>query len=154
VGDTVYINIVTSTGATTFTSSGFYIALTGTSGSVVKIPAIIVGTTFESGTLTELTIQPKAQKSIPTGSLSDYSYFLPGVSAGITDPTDVEETPVFAPFSAQTGEVANTLSELTIPNSSSYSADVAARNFIVIASNVTRWRGNILQKQNVRVRAL
>ena len=154
VGDTVYINIVTSTGGTTFTSSGFYIALTGTSGSVVKIPAIIVGTTFESGTLTELTIQPKAQKSIPTGSLSDYSYFLPGVSAGITDPTDVEETPVFAPFSAQTGETVNTLSELTIPNSSSYSADVAARNFIVIASNVTRWRGNILQKQNVRVRAL
>jgi hypothetical protein len=153
-GDTVYINIVTSTGSNIFTSSGFYIALTGTSGSVVKIPAIIVGTTFESGTLTELTIQPKAQKSIPTGSLSDYSYFLPGVSAGITDPTDVEETPVFAPFSAQTGETVNTLSELTIPNSSSYSADVAARNFIVIASNVTRWRGNILQKQNVRVRAL
>ena len=154
VGETVFINISSTQGGVGLSASGFYIALTGTTGSVVKIPAVSVGNTFVSGTLTELTIQPKAQKSMPTGSLSDFTYYLPGVTGGITDPTDVIETPIFAPYSANTGESVNVLAETTIPNSSSYAAQVTAGDFIVIESNVTRWRGNILQKQNVKVRAL
>jgi len=154
VGDTVAVTLATTTGSIGINTNGFFIALTGTTGSVVKIPAVPIGTTFVSGTVVELTIQPKAQKTIPTGSLSEFTYYLPGVTGGITDPTDVTETAVFAPFSAQTGEAVGTLSSLTIPNAASYSADVVAGNFIVIESNVTRWRGNILQKQDVKVRAL
>lgn len=154
VGEVVFISISTTQGGVAINSSGFYVALTGTTLSVVKIPAVSVGDTFVSGTLTELTIQPKAQKSMPTGSLSDFTYYLPGVTAGITDPTDVIETPIFAPYSATTGESVNVLSETTIPNSLSYAAQVTAGDFIVIESNVTRWRGNILQRQNVKVRAL
>jgi hypothetical protein len=146
VGDVVYVAITGSTG----TIENSFVALTGTSGSQVVISAIDVGT-FDSGTLTELAEQPRGQKTIPTGSVTDFSYYLPGVTAGITTFDDVTETEVFAPFSAFTGRAVSTLSAGSVPTAEDYAAD---GNYLTIESNITRWMGNIIQKADVKVRAL
>jgi len=158
VGDAFSYTVSTSStsGGATFnrTTAGFTYALAGTTSSVVKMPAISILTTFESGQLTELTIQPRSQKSIATGSVTDFTYYLPGVTGGISTFSDVTETDTFAPFSATTGEAANVLSVLTIPDANTYNAQVTAADYLVIESSVTRWMGNIIQRADVKVRAL
>lgn len=154
VGDVVYVSITTSFSGNTISVNQFAYALTGTTTSVVKIPAIPLLATLDSGTLTELSIQPKGQKTIPTGSNSDFSYYLPGVTAGITDPSDVTETEVFAPYSGNNGQSVTTLNETTIPDAETYSTQIDDGDYITIESNVTKWFGNMIQKQDVKVRAL
>ena len=154
VGDVIAYRINSTIGAITLSVQGMAHALPGTTTSVVKIPAINIGTTFVDGTLTELTIQPRAQKSIPSGSVIDYTYYLPGVTPGITTFDDVDETDTFTAFSARTGESVSTLDVNTIPDGVTYQAQVTAGEYLVVSSEVTRFRGNIIQRADVKVRAL
>lgn len=154
VGDVIFFTLTTTGGGVTITVSDYTTALAGTTGSVVKIPSVAVLGTFDSGTLTELLVAPGPQKTIPTGSITDYTYYLPGVTSGITVPGDVEESTIFAPMSARTGRSVNTLADDTVPDSATYAAQITNRDYIIIESNVTRWKGNIIQRANVKVRAL
>lgn len=154
IGEVIYVALTTTTGGSTFAVNNYYRVLTGTTGSAIKIQAVPVGTTFGAGTVTELTIQPTGQKTIPTGSNSDFSYYLPGVTVGITVPADVTETATFTATSGFTGEAVSTLSETTIPTSAEYAAMIDDGDYIVAESNVDKWFGNIIQKQDVKVRAL
>ena len=154
VGESLYYTVRTTQEGITLTSSGYAYALSGTSGGVIKIPATTLGNTFVSGTVTELVIQPSAQKTISTGTLVDYTYYLPGVTSGITNPEDVTESAVFSPFSAYTGAAVNTLTNTTIPDQATYNTQVSSGDYLIIESNVTRLQGNIIQKADVKVRAL
>ena len=154
VGEAFYYTVTTTQDGITVNSSGYAYALSGTSGGVIKMPAIALGTTFVSGTVTELVIQPSGQKTISTGTLVDYTYYLPGVTPGITNPEDVTESAVFSPFSAETGEAVNTLTNKTIPDQATYNTQVSSGDYLIIESNVTRLQGNIIQKADVKVRAL
>lgn len=153
VGDVVYIN-ATWTGAISKTFMGYRVALTGTTGSAVKVADLQGGTTFDSGTLTELDYEPRGQKSQLTGSITDYSYYLPGVTPGITNPTDVTEDEVFQITNTLNLEASQFVSETTIPDLATYEGDVAAGNYLLISSEVNRWKGNILVKENRKIRAL
>jgi hypothetical protein len=153
VGDVVYI-VATWTGAITKTFTGYRVALTGTTGSAVKVADLQGGTTFDNGTLTELDYQPRGQKSQLTGSITDYSYYLPGVTGGITDPTDVTEDDVFQITNTTTLEASQFVSETTLPDLATYDASVTAGDYIIVSSEVNRWKGNILVKENRKIRAL
>lgn len=153
IGDVVFVTVSSTSASVSITTAGFYTVIAGTTGSVVKIPAIALGT-FSGGTLTELNIQPRAQKSLPVSSYTDFSYYLPGVTSGITTPADVTTLDTFQAYSARTGEQVRTLDETTIPDVASYAADATAGNFLIIESTITRWYGNILQRADVKVKAI
>lgn len=153
VGDVVYIE-ATWTGTISKTFTGYRVALTGTTGSAVKVSDLNGGTTFDSGTLTELTIQPRGQKSQLTGSITDYSYYLPGVTAGITLPTDVTEDEIFFITDTETLEASQFVTPLTLPDLNTYTTDVTNGEYLTISSEVKRWMGNILVKENRKIRAL
>lgn len=153
VGDVVFIEIASSSGGSTINVSNFTRALSGTTASQVNVPAIAL-LTFDSGTLTELTIQPRPQKSLPVSTFTDFKYYLPGVTTGITDIDDIDTLDTFSAFSARSGERVSVLDDETIPDVASYIADVTAGNFLVIESTLTRWHGNIIQRADVKVRAI
>jgi hypothetical protein len=151
-GDIVYIT-ANWTGVVSVAFAGYRAVLSASPGSIV-VALIGGGTTFEDGTLTQLTLQPRGQKPELTGSITDFTYYLPGVTAGISLPTDVPESEVFAPYNPNTFSATVTLSELTIPGILEYQAQIAAREYIILNSKITRYMGNILQRANVKVRAL
>ncbi len=150
IGDLFYLEITTSTTVVT----GYFVAITGTTGSVVKFKLLTLGGVFDSGTLTELVIQPRGQDAVETGSTSDFTYYLPGVTAGITDATDVTETAVFKAYNPATGASVLTLGQSTVPSFVEYAEMVSDGDYIVVASNVKRWRGNIIEREDIKVRAL
>jgi len=101
-----------------------------------------------------ISIQPRGSKAVSVGSLTEFTYYLPGVTGGITNPDDVEESVIFAPHSISTGQETSTLNSFTVPTINDYYDDITAGNYITIQSNITKWRGNILQKADVKVRAI
>jgi hypothetical protein len=153
VGDIVYVSL-NWTGTVAVSFNGFRVALSGTTASVVKVALIGGGTTFANGTVTELDSQPRPQKAMTTGSITDFTYYLPGVTGGITTAADVTEDTTFSILNTSTMAATNIMSETTIPAYIEYQADIDAGNYIIIASEVTRWRGNIIQKANRKIRAL
>lgn len=153
VGDVIFVN-VTWTGTITKNFQGFRVALSGTTGSIVKVAFIAGGTTFDSGTLTELDFQPRAQDAKLTGSITDFTYYLPGVTGGISVPSDVTEDDTFKVLDTNTFGATVTMTATTIPSFVEYQADIDAGNYIIINSRVSRWKGNIIQKANLKVRAL
>jgi hypothetical protein len=153
VGDVVYIEM-TWTGDVGVVFAGYRVVLTGTTSSIVKVALISGGTTFDSGTLVELAVQPRAQESKLTGSITDFTYYLPGVTDGITTPSDVTEDETFSILDTNTLTATSIMTATTIPNYATYQTQVDAGEYIILNSRVTRWKGNILQKANLKVRAL
>lgn len=153
VGDVIYL-VLAWTGTVSVNFNGFRTVLSGSTGSVIKVSGVSAGTTFDSGTVTELNNQPRGQKPELTGSITDFTYYLPGVTGGITVPEDVTETDTFNPFDPNTAQATVTLSVTTIPTFGEYQAQIDAGNYIVIDSRITRWKGNIIQKANLKIRAL
>ena len=153
VGDIIYVSLVW-TGDVTVSFNGFRVALSGTTSSAVKVALVGGGTTFDSGTLTELDVQPRPQDAKTTGSITDFTYYLPGVTPGITTPADVTEDDTFSILNTITMSATNIMTEITIPSYPKYQAEITAGNYITISSEVTRWRGNIIQKANRKIRAL
>lgn len=153
VGDIIYVQL-NWTGEVSIAFNGFRVALSGTTSSSVKVALIGGGTTFDSGTLTELDAQPRPQDAKTTGSITDFTYYLPGVTPGITTPADVVEDETFSILNTSTMSATNIMTETTIPSYLNYQADITAGNYITISSEVTRWRGNIIQKANRKIRAL
>jgi len=93
-------------------------------------------------------------KSIPTGSVVDYTYYLPGVTTGIATFSDVIETPVFTVINPFSGQEIGWLSDLTTPTVTAYLAKVTAGEYLVVASEIKQYKGNIIQRADVKVRAL
>jgi hypothetical protein len=153
IGDIIYV-VMTWTGTVSVAFTGYRVALTGTTGSAVKVAFIAGGETFSTGTLTELDPAPRAQDAKLTGSITDFTYFLPGVTDGITLPTDVTEDETFKILSTATLSATSIMSATTIPNFVAYQALIDAGAYITVSSEVTRWKGNIIQKANRKIRAL
>jgi hypothetical protein len=83
-----------------------------------------------------------------------YDYFLPGVTAGISSPSDIPNVdPLWIIDNA--GRRTHTLSGNSTPNTTDYLALVAAGTQIVIErSTLSRWRGNIWERVTRYVRAI
>lgn len=147
VGDSVLCSLsTTSSGTNIIIRRTSRIALTGTNASQVVVDKISSTTTFTSGSVEQYSIQPRGSASLQTGTFTDFNYYLPGVTATITDPTDV---PLSDTFRLQ----ATLLGEGTIPSASEYSAKVFNGDLLTIDSSITTYAGNIIQRANVKVKA-
>ena len=83
-----------------------------------------------------------------------YDYFMPGVTAGISKPSDIPDIEALWILD-NTGRRTHTLSGNTTPNTTDYLALVAAGTQIVIErSTLSRWRGNIWERVTRYVRAI
>ena len=153
IGDVVSVS-ASWTGAIGVAFGGFRVALSGTTASQVKVALIPSGDNFDFGFLIELDFEPRASESTVTGSITDFTYFLPGVTPGISLPTDVVEDGTFKILDTNTLASTSILSTATIPNFVGYQSKIDAGEYLIASSKVTRWRGNILQKANLKVRAL
>jgi len=104
----------------------------------------------------------RVQASINTAIQTRYNYILPGVTPGITIPTDIEVPPAFQPVQQNSGE---TVKELvwsyapagvyfqTIPTMEEYETMIANKHHIVVESSLTTWAGNILVLQTKTCKA-
>jgi len=145
IGDTVSIQLTTedSTGIT-LTSGGDYIALAGTGSSQVVVAGLASLGTFVSGSITVAPTAVRKPLNLSAGTFTTYSYEIP------ESYLDVTLTDVFKPSSL-------TLTSGTSPTSTEYQAlidDDTANGYLTISSEVTKYAGNIVQKADVKIKAL
>jgi len=147
VGDTVLCSLSTTDGSSTLTvSRQARTALAGTSTSQVVVDRFNTLTTFVSGSVEEFNVQPRGTTTLATGTFTDFTYYLPGVTSGITVSTDV---PLSETFRIQ----APLLSPGTVPSATEYDAKVTNGDLLLIESSITRYAGNIIQRADVKVKA-
>ncbi len=147
VGDTVLCSLITTDGSVTITvSRASRTALSGTNSTQVIVDKLNSLSTFTSGSVEEFVAQPRGSTSLATGTFTDFTYYLPGVTTGITIPSDV---PLSETFRIQ-GPL---LDPGTVPSASEYDAKVTAGDFLLIESSITRYAGNIIQRADVKVKA-
>ena len=125
----------------------------------------VLGSAYFSSTLNygvAVKVLPyRATKQVKTTSFMRYDYALPGVTSGITTYTDFTPEKPFDPILTSTGQsvsdyadLANSLSTLTSPTAAEYIAMIKAGNFIVAESNISNYRGSILERATLMVRAM
>jgi hypothetical protein len=147
VGDTVLCSLSTTDGSITVTvNRASRTALAGTTTSQVVVSRLGASTTFVSGSVEEFNVQPRGSTTLATGTFTDFTYYLPGVTSGITVPTDVALSETFriqAPL----------LNPGTVPSATEYDAKVTNGDLLLIESSITRYAGNIIQRADVKVKA-
>ncbi len=147
VGDLVGYSLTTNDGAgTQIGTSGVTIALTGTSSGGVTIRKLGALANFVSGSIFTYPWQPRGTLNVATGSFVDFKYYLPGVTANISDNTDIPLSTIFAPTSIP-------LSQATSPTPSDYLTKVSNEDMLIVSSEITRYKGNIAQRADVKVKA-
>jgi len=125
----------------------------------------VLGAAYFSNTLiygvVMKTLPYRATKQVKTTSFMRYDYALPGVTSGITAFTDFTPEKPFDPIITTTGqsisdyeELRNTLDPLTTPTDTEYIAKIKAGDFIVAESNISTYKGGILQRATLMVRAM
>ena len=148
VGDIVLCSLSTTdgSGSTATVSRATRTALSGTSSTSVVVDRLYAFSTFVSGSVEEFNAQPRGSTTLATGTFTDFTYYLPGVTFGITVPTDV---PLSETFRIQ----APLLSPGTVPSATEYDAKVTNGDLLLIESSITRYAGNIIERANVKVKA-
>jgi hypothetical protein len=145
IGSTVSIQLTTedSTGIT-LTSGGDYIALAGTGSGQVVVAGLSSLGTFVSGSVTVAPNVVRKPLNLSAGSFTTYTYSKPD------NYFDVTLSAVFKPSSL-------TLTSGTVPTATGYQAlidDLTATGYLTISSEVTKYAGNIVQKADVKIKAL
>ncbi len=148
VGDIVLCSLSTSdgSGSTATVTRATRTALSGTSSAQVVVDRLYALSTFASGRVEEFNVQPRGSTTLATGTFTDFTYYLPGVTPSITDPTDVQLSDTFriqAPL----------LSPGTVPSATEYDAKVTNGDLLLIESSITRYAGNIIERANIKVKA-
>lgn len=96
--------------------------------------------------------RPPFQKTVM--STVSYKYYLPGVTVGISNPSDI---PILTPtlIVSSDGVVVDTYSGTTTPSISSYRTAVSGGDTIVVEpSTLRRWRGNIWERSTRYITAI
>lgn len=144
VGDIVEVKLSTedSSGVTSSTTATREVIQSGSSSvTVSKVSAL---TDFVSGSVSTLTNQPRGSISLATGTFTDFTYYLPGVTGGVATPKEVPVTPAFRTN-------ALLLSSSSIPSIAEYNLKVTNEEFLTIESKITRYMGNIIERADVQV---
>ena len=145
IGDTVQIQLTTENSAgVTLTSGGSFIALAGTGGSQVVVAGFSSLGTFVSGSITVAATTVRKPVNLASGTFTTYTYSQPDSF------TDVTLTDVFKPSSL-------TLNTGTSPTAVEYQTlidDDEETGYLTISSEVTKYAGNIVQKADVKIKAL
>lgn len=159
VGDYAFLNykVTRTIGTTTYTSYyySFAQAITGTTGSTFVAKGGIEGQVLV-GTGTFKPNATKGRKQVsrtsPTEIVRDY--FLPGVSAGITEPQDITLDDPFVAYRYSEGNEVKTLSSTTTPTADEYRDIVATDGYLTRSVDVKKWKGNILVRETKQIRAI
>jgi hypothetical protein len=108
---------------------------------------------FRSGTAQEY-VPARNPRTIPASTIIQYDYALPGVTSEVSSVLDFNAFPEFRVVGAS-GEdsVENVLSAATSPTLSAYLTSMSNGDLITIESGVAVWRGGILERRTVFVRA-
>ena len=144
VGDIVEVKLSTedSSGITMSTSATREVIQSGSSS--VTVSRVNALTDFVSGSVSTLTNQPKGSISLATGTFTYFTYYLPGVTGGVTTPKDVPVTPAFRTS-------ALLLSSSSVPPIAEYNSKVTNKEFLTIESKITRYMGNIIERADIQV---
>jgi hypothetical protein len=94
--------------------------------------------------------QPKTEV-VPT--LIQFDYALPGVTPNITTALDFGSAKIFQPINAGSGTDTQSLDAGTVPTAAEFRAMIAAGELIVAESAVQTWKGRILERRTVLLRA-
>jgi len=160
VDDSIHMSVTcTISGALVSTSTNYKVT------AVTTNTFSVIGAALFSNSLVygnALKVLPyRATKQVKTTSYMRYDYALPGVTSGITAFTDFTSEKPFDPILTATGqaisdyeELRNTLGPLTTPTDTEYIAMIKAGDFIVAESNISTYKGNILQRATLMVRAM
>jgi hypothetical protein len=93
-------------------------------------------------------------RTIPASAVVQYDYALPGVTSGVPTALDFDSFPEFRVVGASgQASVENVLSATTSPTISAYLASMSNGDLIVVESGVSVWRGGIVERRTVFVRA-
>ncbi|NBR87383.1 MAG: hypothetical protein EBT61_18085 [Verrucomicrobia bacterium] len=131
VGDqcSVRYNFTDSTTGTVYGRQVLRTALTGTSGTTVKVALI-----------------SEAVESLEVASQLQLDYWLPGASTGVTTAFDIPLIRCLEIYDG-TGTKVQSFTSSTTPTLAEWRAHVAAKDKICVVSSVlTRWMGNIYQR--------
>ena len=145
-GSSVYINLTTTDGSgVTMTHAGFATALAGTSSSQIVTTGFSSLGTFSSGSVIVLPIAIRKPLNVTTGTFTTYTYSKP------ENYYEVTQSDIFEPS-------ASILNDQTVPTASDYQTLVddttTDAGFLTISSDITRYAGNIIQKADVKVKAI
>lgn len=154
VGDNVIIRFTTQlpTGEQ-YGAQIFRTALTGTTGSTLKVAVIINQNPVVLWISAQSADIGRSTFTESVGSTLVHEYFLPGVSPGVTKASDVQilNTPVIVDSD---GTRTDTYTSTTAPTKAEYIADVKAGTMLVAEDSVIRpWMGNIYTRTTRYVRA-
>lgn len=145
IGDTVQVQLTTTdSSGVILTSGGSFIALAGTGSSQVVVAGFSSLGTFVSGSITVAATTVRKPVNLAAGTFTTYTYSMP------TSFTDVTLTDVFKPSSL-------TLNTGTNPTAVEYQTlidDDTENGYLTISSEVTKYAGNIVQKADVKIKAL
>lgn len=155
-GDTVFISIRFFRGASAaagvIDSSFPTLCLAGTTGSTVVFSFFTRGftPTFSTGFILEGLFPGREAFSIPVQTVTDYEYFLPGVTTGVSSFEDVQPEAPFEILNTLTGERGVALAGA---DANAYRASVLAGRYLTLSSKVERYKGNIFVRETKRVKA-
>jgi len=141
------------------TYSNFYygngVCLTGTTGSTIKIRTYIPSDfTFTFGAIYPFATRGRKQVSRRSSTQFEYDYFLPGITAGITEVQDVNLPQRFEAYRYSEGNTVEKLSGSSTPTANEYNAIVDSDGFLVLDSGIDRYKGNIIRRTVKSIRAI
>jgi hypothetical protein len=135
----VYYNLVSVASATT---NQFVVNVTAPSGA-----------TFTTGVAQKYT-PARNPRTIKASTIIQYDYALPTVTSGIANALDFTAFPEFRVVGASgIDEVENVLSNTTQPTLSEYFTAISNGTLLVAESAVNVWKGRILERRTVYVKA-
>ena len=137
----------------TFSTYVFKVCITGTTGSVIKI-----NSTVGDETLIEATVYPNATQgrdatNLISSTVQEFDYFLPGVSANITTPADIDLPNKFTPFVVTTGQYLGVLGTATTPTAGEYYNSISNGEYLNMTAAIRRWKGNIYAREITKIAA-
>jgi hypothetical protein len=119
----------------------------------IRFPSAASVFFFHSGTAQEY-VPARNPRTIPASTIIQYDYALPGVTSEVSSALDFNAFPEFRVVGESgEGSVENVLSATTSPTLSAYLTSMSNGDLITIESGVAVWRGGILERRTVFVRA-
>jgi hypothetical protein len=158
--DAIFMSVTcTVSGINVTVSSAFRVSAV-TTNTFNVLGAAYFSNTLISGLVIK-TLPYRATKQVKTTSFMRYDYALPGVTSGISAFTDFTPEKPFDPILTTTGQsisdyedLRNTLGPLTTPTDTEYIDMIKAGDFIVAESNISNYKGSILERATLMVRAM
>lgn len=130
-------------------------AITGTSGTTVVVdpPVVVPGNSVLTFQFLQKVEDGRDPRTNAVTSFVDFSYYIPGVSAGITNALDIQAFEPELVIDA-TGTETLTYTDTTVPSRTTYLAHVAAGDLIVAEhTRIVRWKGDIFEASTPFVKA-